>query len=481
VWEDPADFAPAEEAAEPAPGGLLVSEETAGEVVSASPGTDEVTDPTEYPEAVYGPTGGELNPTVLHEVLDPDGTWIDIDGCWWWQPRLAVVDPQWRPYVDGGCWVYTELGWFWWSEYPWGWIAFHYGRWMCHPEYGWLWCLGEEWAPAWVEWRASEEYYGWAPLPPEAASDGTMEPWADDLAYVLTEADYCFVRRECLLERKLKRFCFPRSSSAAIHRHTEVVKNLLTTANGKVRHGGPDPDHVAKACLRPLRSLQVKEKAEPRVVPSDYVQNDSREKQALVAGEIHRRVSGSEERRQDELQRRDERSQRRSQELVQERERKHAPLEVLKERERQERAVWRETEEVLRRQAQKLQGDARGEIEHRPREDRRGAEKGQEEPGRRIVEEVRREAERRQQEARRDEARREAEGRHEDSQRRAEEQGRMEREHQEREARRQAEQEARRETERRHEEARRESERRDEAARRESEQRQREHHGGRHH
>src|SRR2546423_9736807 len=30
---------------------------------------------------------------------------------------------------------------------------------------------GDEWAPAWVSWRSSKDYVGWAPLPPEARSE----------------------------------------------------------------------------------------------------------------------------------------------------------------------------------------------------------------------------------------------------------------------------------------------------------------------
>jgi hypothetical protein len=67
-----------------------------------------------------------------------------------------------------GYWQYTEAGWSWQSEYPWGEIAFHYGRWFRHPTLGWLWVPGYNWGPAWVCWRQTEGYFGWAPLPPSA-------------------------------------------------------------------------------------------------------------------------------------------------------------------------------------------------------------------------------------------------------------------------------------------------------------------------
>ena len=48
-----------------------------------------------------------------------------------------------------------------------GWVAFHYGRWINTDAYGWAWVPGNEWGPAWVDWRRSDEYAGWAPLPPD--------------------------------------------------------------------------------------------------------------------------------------------------------------------------------------------------------------------------------------------------------------------------------------------------------------------------
>ena len=36
---------------------------------------------------------------------------------------------------------------------------------------GWIWYPGTRWAPAWVDWRCSDRYYGWAPLPPAATFD----------------------------------------------------------------------------------------------------------------------------------------------------------------------------------------------------------------------------------------------------------------------------------------------------------------------
>ncbi len=61
-----------------------------------------------------------------------------------------------------GYWALTDYGNTWVSDYPWGWAAFHYGRWHFDKYYGWEWIPGHVWGPAWVSWRHGGGYYGWA-------------------------------------------------------------------------------------------------------------------------------------------------------------------------------------------------------------------------------------------------------------------------------------------------------------------------------
>src|ERR1051325_5088468 len=65
------------------------------------------------------------------------GAWIDIPGhghCW----RPTNVEVGWRPYCNGH-WVWTDLGWYWESDEPWGWACYHYGDWAYEDAYGWVW------------------------------------------------------------------------------------------------------------------------------------------------------------------------------------------------------------------------------------------------------------------------------------------------------------------------------------------------------
>ncbi|HMG05065.1 MAG TPA: cell envelope integrity protein TolA, partial [Chthoniobacterales bacterium] len=145
---------------------------------------------------------------TFYTQLDRYGDWRETsDYGYVWQPRQAQ-SRTWRPYTDGH-WVYTDVGWTWVSEEPFGWATYHYGRWTRLRNIGWVWVPGDEWAPAWVSWRKSNDYVGWAPLPPEARFDrGTgIHNWSDSY-YDVGPDQYCFV--------ETKQFGAPRLESAVV-------------------------------------------------------------------------------------------------------------------------------------------------------------------------------------------------------------------------------------------------------------------------
>ena len=113
---------------------------------------------------------GEVAAPRVEEVgiLDPSlasyGDWVEVPrhGKAW---HPCQVGDDWRPYLHGS-WTWTEAGWFWVSDEPWGETTYHYGRWLFTGQYGWVWVPGRTWAPAWVAWRWNDDVAGWAPLPP---------------------------------------------------------------------------------------------------------------------------------------------------------------------------------------------------------------------------------------------------------------------------------------------------------------------------
>ena len=109
----------------------------------------------------------ELYSVPFYAELSPYGRWFDSPALGLvWIPNEAS-DPGFRPYASNGRWVLTSQGWIFQSSYPWDAIAHHYGRWVFDSSIGnWAWIPDTEWGAAWVDWRWSNDYVGWAPLPP---------------------------------------------------------------------------------------------------------------------------------------------------------------------------------------------------------------------------------------------------------------------------------------------------------------------------
>ncbi len=107
--------------------------------------------------------------TDFRPALDPHGTWVD-DPTYGtvWTPDPSEVGEDFEPYATAGQWDYVDGDYSWVSDYAWGWVCFHYGRWVWSSG-RWAWIAGREYAPSWVDWRVGDDEYGflgWAPLPP---------------------------------------------------------------------------------------------------------------------------------------------------------------------------------------------------------------------------------------------------------------------------------------------------------------------------
>ncbi|MFZ5895290.1 MAG: DUF6600 domain-containing protein [Myxococcota bacterium] len=120
------------------------------------------------------PDPEETNPRALSEFrsqLDPYGTWLQHPTYGTvWVPSSSVVGTGFYPYVSSGHWALDEgSNWIWVSDFSFGRVVFHYGRWVWIGGTGWAWIPGYRYAPAWVSWRVpvgSYAYVGWAPLGP---------------------------------------------------------------------------------------------------------------------------------------------------------------------------------------------------------------------------------------------------------------------------------------------------------------------------
>ena len=199
----------------------------------------------------------------FYDSLAPYGAWVYVAGaglCW--QPTVYVVDHTWRPYSDRGRWVYTDCGWYWQSDYSWGWAAFHYGRWFRDTQRGWVWAPDREWGPAWVSWRQSADYCGWAPLPPAAkflpgvgfrVGNNVV---AANYEFGLTAHRYIFIPIERMTDAAPARYSLLPTQSAELMQETKVSNNFKVENNRVVNHG-VDPNRVAEVAGVEVRQAEI--------------------------------------------------------------------------------------------------------------------------------------------------------------------------------------------------------------------------------
>jgi hypothetical protein len=196
---------------------------------------------------------------AFFDVLSPYGDWVTLAGYGTvWRPYVRVVGDDFYPYFTGGHWEYTVYGWTWVSDFPWGWVPFHHGRWLFTAEYGWVWVPDDEWAPAWVEWRIGGGYLGWVPIAPP----GVL------VVFSWYAPRWCWVHARHFHRHDFHRHRLhdPRDEEAAYH-HASPVPH-----QGAEWPKGPPPGRVTEEGGQ----VEVKTLAAPRRLPEGAVAAERR-------------------------------------------------------------------------------------------------------------------------------------------------------------------------------------------------------------
>jgi hypothetical protein len=230
------------------------------EAAAAAPNVPAET-PIEAPQTVretrdVSETRASASYGIFYRKLEPYGAWRETSNYGYvWQPREAE-DRNWRPYTDGR-WVFTDAGWTWVSEEPFGWATYHYGRWVRLRRVGWVWVPGEDWAPAWVSWRTSKDYVGWAPLPPEARFErkSGIRNWADSY-YDIGPDQYAFVPSNEFGSRRIQRSVVPVERNVTIVIETTNVTNI-TYANTTIVNQGPNYEEMRSRSQQPIERYRL--------------------------------------------------------------------------------------------------------------------------------------------------------------------------------------------------------------------------------
>jgi hypothetical protein len=211
---------------------------------------------------------------TFYRKLEPYGAWRETsDYGYVWQPREAEESRSWRPYTDGR-WVYTDAGWTWVSEEPFGWATYHYGRWVRLRRVGWVWVPGEEWAPAWVSWRTSKDYVGWAPLPPEARFDrkSGIRNWADNY-YDIGPDQYAFVPGNEFGSRRIQRSVVPVERNVTIVIETTNVTNITYT-NTTIINQGPNYEEMRSRSQQPIERYRLERQLNSETIAPPTVRGE---------------------------------------------------------------------------------------------------------------------------------------------------------------------------------------------------------------
>jgi probable HAF family extracellular repeat protein len=209
--------------------------------------------PPVQPEAQPEGTGDDY--TVFYSGLSSDGDWVEAgDYGYVFCPHVAKGD--WAPYRDGH-WVWTDRGWFWYSNEHFGWATYHYGRWVRIAGQGWCWVPGNEWAPAWVSWRQSNDYVGWAPLPPDAGLSVNVgiSGWADSY-YGIGPAAYTFINFKSWNQPSYLRVVAPPAENVQIIRQTTNITNIRVQ-NMVINNFGPKVEAVGQWTNQKIVSTKI--------------------------------------------------------------------------------------------------------------------------------------------------------------------------------------------------------------------------------
>ncbi len=202
-----------------------------------------------YAEVSIGASGS------FYDALAPYGIWVTIQPygqCW--VPN--AVGPDWAPYTVGN-WVYSDYGWTWVDDEPWGWAPFHYGRWAYSDDYGWFWVPGTTWGPAWVAWREGDDCIGWAPLPPGPQWEvGIGFAAGFDFGRDIPAQGWCFVNDRDMVRHHVYRYAFPPERRDAFIRTSRDVTRYASV-NDRVMDRGIDPQQVAHWTGRPVTHVRV--------------------------------------------------------------------------------------------------------------------------------------------------------------------------------------------------------------------------------
>ncbi len=203
----------------------------------------------------------------FYDQLSPYGHWVEDNnyGYIW----IPITGPSFTPYLTNGYWVMTNYGWTWVSGYDWGWATFHYGRWDYNGSYGWFWVPENEWGPAWVTWRRSDGYYGWAPMRPGVSISVTFTSFND-----VPNDRWTFVKDRDIDSRDLSNVYINRENNSQLINNSIVINTTYYDEKRQTTYvAGPGKEEVQKITGRTIKTVVIHEINKPgQILDNDRLQ-----------------------------------------------------------------------------------------------------------------------------------------------------------------------------------------------------------------
>lgn len=179
-----------------------------------------------------------------------------------WRPANELVstmvnespEKQYTPY-NNGQWVYTDGGWYFKANTPQEDMTSHYGRWAEDPSLGWVWLPGKVFAPAWVDWRESEDHIAWAPLPPGSyiENDGVK------VQSTINDNRYTIVEKKHFIDPSVYKYRYQYVENKNKIMIKEMIKkDGVIIKNKTVINKGPDVEGIEKKSNKKIDQVKIK-------------------------------------------------------------------------------------------------------------------------------------------------------------------------------------------------------------------------------
>jgi hypothetical protein len=191
--------------------------------------------------------------SFFHDNLAPYGSWVTVGSygrCWY----PAGVSAGWQPYTVGH-WGWGDYGWTWVSADPWGDWTYRYGTWTFQPPYGWVWVPGYVWSPAWVTWSYTNDYIGWAPIPPTFSFAVTGYFGSP---VVVNRSWYCFVPRRGFATTNVVNVRVPVHENQVLLARSQKVTRF-PVSGGVVRNEGLDVRSVERTSSARVQRVSARQ------------------------------------------------------------------------------------------------------------------------------------------------------------------------------------------------------------------------------